>query len=139
MSNKIIKALELAVNAHDGQKRWGGTPYIIHPVRVAFAVKNISDEAIVVALLHDVVEDTEITLGQISKEFGPEIGGAVDAVTKRQGEPYEDYMNRVITNQLALVVKEADLHDNTRSLTGQHTNLKIKYERALKQIEESQK
>ena len=65
------------------------------------------------ALLHDVVEDAGVTPESIRSEFGLEVSDAVEAVTKRKGEPLELYYERVRGNRLALIVKAADIRDNT--------------------------
>ena len=69
--------------------------------------------AVIVALLHDVVEDAGVTFESIRSEFGSEVSDAVEAVTKRKGEPLELYYERVRGNRLALIVKAADIRDNT--------------------------
>ena len=66
----------------------------------------------VVAVLHDVVEDTAYDLDDIEDEFGSEVRNAVDAVTKRDGEAYEDLIDRAASNPIARAVKIADLEDN---------------------------
>ncbi|MHB8088431.1 MAG: RelA/SpoT family protein, partial [Anaerolineaceae bacterium] len=80
----ITHAYKYAETAHEGQKRASGEPYITHCVAVAIILAEMQVQPIVVsaALLHDTVEDTQITLDDIRKEFGPEIGGLVDGVTK---------------------------------------------------------
>jgi GTP diphosphokinase / guanosine-3',5'-bis(diphosphate) 3'-diphosphatase len=80
----IIHAYKYAETAHEGQKRASGEPYITHCVAVAIILAELQVQPIVVtaALLHDTVEDTHITLDDIRKEFGPEICGLVDGVTK---------------------------------------------------------
>lgn len=104
------QALIFITKAHAGQKRRNGNPYIIHPIRVSQEVK--SDKEKVVALLHDTVEDGNTSLSEILSLFGLEIGGAVDALTRRKDEPYMDYILRVKQNPLALTVKLADISDN---------------------------
>jgi len=66
----------------------------------------------IVAILHDVVEDTEVTLDEIEDIFGAHVRYAVDAITEREGETYKDYIKRVHKNTFATVVKIADLQDN---------------------------
>src|SRR5947207_760549 len=83
-NEEIHQALDLAVQAHDGQLRASGEPFIVHPIAVAETVAEwgLDYEAIVAALLHDVVEDTGITLGQITESFGSKVAELVDGVTK---------------------------------------------------------
>ena len=108
----LVKAFVLAYMAHRGQKDKAGKPYILHPVNVAKRVKG--KERKIVALLHDIVEDTEITLDKLEKMgFGDEIVEAVKAITKIKGENYEDYLKRVKNNDIAKDVKLADLAHNS--------------------------
>ena len=82
--SQIRKAYELARAAHKDQKRRSGEPYIIHPLCVAIILADLEmdKETIIAAILHDVVEDTDISLGQIKEEFGDEVAVLVDGVTK---------------------------------------------------------
>ncbi len=77
-------AYELARSAHEGQKRRSGEPYIIHPLQVAIILADLGmdDDTVIAGLLHDIVEDTEVTLGEISAAFGDDVAGMVDGVTK---------------------------------------------------------
>jgi GTP pyrophosphokinase len=87
---KIEKAYKLAYKAHDGQLRSSGEPYICHPVTVAGLLVNLGmdTDAIVAAMLHDVVEDTDYELKDIEKEFGSDVAKLVDGVTKLSNLPY---------------------------------------------------
>ncbi|MFT4246131.1 MAG: HD domain-containing protein [Micrococcaceae bacterium] len=112
----ILKAKELAIKAHKGQVDKSGIDYITHPARVA---KTLSDEGadpetVAVGWLHDVVEDTEITLEDLRKlGFSQSVVAGVDAMTKRKGEPLKEYLTRVKANPIAHQVKLADVKDNT--------------------------
>ena len=81
---KIEKAYKLARNAHADQKRATGEPYIIHPVAAALTVVQLGmdTDTVCAALLHDVVEDTSVTLEEVRKEFGDDVAVMVDGVTK---------------------------------------------------------
>ena len=81
---QVTAAYDLAVRAHAGQLRLSGEPYLVHPVAVAeiLVELELDVESVVAALLHDVVEDTPITLAEIEAGFGPEVAGLVDGVTK---------------------------------------------------------
>lgn len=105
------KALELAERYHRSQTDKLGQPYILHVVSVAFRVP--AGPVRIVALLHDIVEDTDCTLDLIRNEFGDEIANAVDAITKREDEDYLKYLLIVRTNELAAQVKYADICDNS--------------------------
>lgn len=104
------RAFELAFEKHAGQTDKSGKPYILHPVAVAHRVEG--GMAKVVALLHDVVEDTDCTIEHIAYNFGPVVSQAVDAVTKREGEAYKCYLKRVKRNEIAREVKIADVSHN---------------------------
>ncbi len=104
-------AIALAVQAHRGQQDKAGQPYILHPLRVMFRVE--SEEERMVAILHDVVEDTPITLAELRERgFADRVVEAVDALTRRDGEAYDDFVARAAANPLARPVKLADLEDN---------------------------
>ncbi len=107
----LDKAILIAVQAHSGQKDRYGEHYILHPLRVMMSVK--SEEEKIVAVLHDVVEDSDLTLESLKIEgFSFEVVRAVDCLTKREGEPYEAHVERSRQDHLALPVKIADLEDN---------------------------
>jgi (p)ppGpp synthase/HD superfamily hydrolase len=109
----LEKAIAIAVEAHQGKKDTAGNTYILHPLRVMFRVET-EDEKIV-AILHDVVEDhTDVWPVKRLRDLGfpPHILEALDCVTKREGEPYEKFVERSASNPIALHVKLADLEDN---------------------------
>lgn len=113
----LVKAEEVATYAHEGQTDKGGHPYIEHPRRVAARLKTIDQK--IVGFLHDVVEDTkgiegkEITLEDLrNMGFPAYIVDAVDAITKRKKESYDQYLYRVFQNDLARAVKLADIAEN---------------------------
>ena len=107
-------ALRIARAAHDGQVDKAGKPYIGHIMRViGHLPDDATDDHRVVAALHDVVEDTDTTLGDLrAAGLTPVQADAVDAMTHRPGELRSAYYRRVKGNPVALVVKEADLADN---------------------------
>lgn len=107
----VERALVVATEAHQGQfRRDGITPYIEHPKAVSELVGSPILKS--VALLHDVVEDTKITLDDLKKLFPKKVVSAVDAMTKRDGEEYLAYIKRVNRNPTARIVKLADLFAN---------------------------
>lgn len=109
----IEKALQIAARAHEGQRDKHGQPYILHPLRVMHAVEG--DEARIVAILHDVIEDTSVTAENLRREgFGETVLEALDRLTHRKGEPYADYAIRCKGHDIARRVKLADLEDNSR-------------------------
>lgn len=107
----LDKAIRVATKAHAGQKDKAGQPYILHPLRVMFSRKNEAER--ICAVLHDVIEDTDISLEYLREQgFSKEILAALDALTKRDNEKYDDFIGRVIENKIACYVKLADLSDN---------------------------
>jgi guanosine-3',5'-bis(diphosphate) 3'-pyrophosphohydrolase len=109
----IEKALQIAAKAHEGQQDKEGQPYILHPLRVMHTVHGT--DAQIVALLHDVVEDTSVTLDDLrAAGFSATILDGVQCVTHRKEESYADYVIRCKTHPLGRQVKLADLEDNSR-------------------------
>lgn len=107
----LEKALAIATQAHRGQKDRYGAPYIAHPIRVMERLETPAEKT--VGILHDVIEDTDWTSEDLRHEGFPEpILAALDGVTKRDGEPYEDFVRRSAQDPLARRVKLADLEDN---------------------------
>jgi (p)ppGpp synthase/HD superfamily hydrolase len=104
-------AIALAVEAHRGQTDKSGQPYILHPLRVMFRCQT--DTQRIVAVLHDVVEDTGRTLDDLRQlGYSGEVLAALDCVTKREREPYDAFVERAAANPVARVVKIADIEDN---------------------------
>lgn len=107
----LENAISLAAKAHRGRKDKAGAAYILHPLRVMLRMKT-NDERIV-ALLHDVVEDTEYTIEDLRKAgYSQKILRSLDYLTKRDGEEYEESIKRVKQNPMARKVKIADIEDN---------------------------
>lgn len=109
----LEKAIRIAAAAHEGVRDKQNQPYVLHPLRVMLTCEN--PEAQIVGVLHDVVEDTEVTHEQIQSEgFSEAILAALRLVTHERSEPYADYVIRCKANPIAREVKLADLHDNSR-------------------------
>lgn len=107
----IEKAILIATTAHQGQIDKSGQPYILHPLRVMLSRQDETER--ICAVLHDVVEDTDVTLEYLRNEgFSEEVLDAVNALTRRRGENYSKFIDRVIENRIACYVKLADLSDN---------------------------
>ena len=107
---KVEFAQALAEYAHSGQVDKGGQPYINHPLAVAGKVTG--DDLKVIALLHDVLEDTFVSYDTLVNLFGQRIADAVNALTRKQDETYEMFIERVRLDDLARIVKLADLEHN---------------------------
>lgn len=111
----VTTAERIATAAHAGQVDKAGRPYIDHPRRVASLVSEMTDDpdAVAAAWLHDVVEDTGVTLDHLrTAGFSTRVLDAVDALTRRPDEG-DAYYQRVRANGIALIVKRADIVDNT--------------------------
>ncbi|HEX5753283.1 MAG TPA: GTP pyrophosphokinase [Archangium sp.] len=104
-------AIALAVEAHRGQRDKAGQTYILHPLRVMMRLETDTER--MVAVLHDVVEDSPWTLERLrGLGYPEEVLSALDCLTKREGETYEAFIERVLPHPLARRVKRADLEDN---------------------------
>lgn len=114
MGEYIGKALQIAWEAHFGQKDKGGRPYIRHPLSVAGRMDT--EYEIITALLHDVAEDTEVSLEDLrNMGFPEEILKALSLLTHDPEEDYMDYIRRIRSNELARRVKLADLWHNSQA------------------------
>lgn len=138
IQNLIRRADQIARSAHAGQTDKAGVPYIDHPRRVAARVQPDPD-AVATALLHDVVEDTPVTLEQLAEEFPAHIVSAVQALTRTPGQG-DRYYQQIRANPLALKVKLADIADNTDPARvaaldpATRRRLETKYAHALQQL-----
>ena len=132
MSN-LARAISIAAQAHQHQLDLAGTPYMLHLMRVMLAVR--SEDERIVAILHDLLEDTDWTLEMVAAEgFSPEILRSLDLITHRKGESYPDYIARVKTDPVAASVKLADMLDNLdlmrlQTLSAEDLERAVKYHR----------
>ncbi len=111
LEDLLITAIAIARQCHASQVDKAGNPYIDHPLRVMQAGNTLTEK--IVGVLHDAVEDSALTLMELTEAgFPEEIVAAIEAITKREDEPYEVYLSRVMTNPIALRVKIADMKDN---------------------------
>ena len=132
-------ASKIAYKAHEGQTDKAGVPYIFHPIHIAEQMD--SEESCVVALLHDVIEDSDITLEILSKYFNDDIIAALRVLTKKENDDYTMYIKRVKTNKLATKVKIKDLEHNrdlTRldEVTDKDRKRSVKYWEAIRYLED---
>jgi len=122
------KALRFAYQAHHGQLDYNGIPYIFHPVHLA---EQMDDEiSCCAALLHDVVEDTSMTLQELSMEFPKEVIDVLILLTHKEGVPYFDYVRNIKSNPIAVKVKLADIahnSDQTRCIGSDLTDAQLSY------------
>ncbi len=133
-------AIEIAAKAHAGQLDKAGQVYILHPIRVMMMGRT--DEERIVGVLHDVIEDCPDWSREqlLQAGFTEQVLDALDAVTKREGESYEDFVLRAGQNSIARNVKLADLRDNSDlsrlpSPTPKDYQRTEKYQRAIAVLE----
>ena len=136
-------AARAATDAHKGQTRWDKSiPYITHPCAVANEFKDVEGEEGVflrtVAWLHDVVEDTDLTLDNLEElGFSRDVTEAVCLVTKIKDDDYIDYILRISRNRVACLVKLADIRHNLSSLK-KRGSMRDKYQLAVHILENSE-
>lgn len=134
----VEEAIALAVEAHRGQTDRSGAPYILHPLRVMFRVETDAER--IAAVLHDVVEDTPWTLeGLRERGFPAEVVEAVDHLTRRESESYEEFVRRAGAHPVARRVKIADLEDNMDvrrigAVSGKDVERLARYHRAWRSL-----
>ena len=135
----LERAIEIAQEAHKGVKDKGGHDYINHPIRVMHAMSN--DQEKIVAILHDVVEDSDWTFDRLKEEgFEDSLIESLRCVTKySEEEDYQEFIKRAATNKIATKVKMADIEDNLDlsrlgTLTEKDLTRIEKYKKALKYL-----
>ena len=140
MKFTLDEAIQLARRAHEGQLDKSGRPYIAHPLRVMGRLRDEHER--MTAVLHDVVEDTSVTLDDLTTAgCPPEVVAAVAAMSKHPGEDQTTYLARVAANPIARAVKRADIADNmsperlSRLDPSTQARLSAKYESALRQLD----
>lgn len=136
----VERAVAIAAQAHAGQTDKAGAVYLLHPLRLMLQAD--SDAERIVAVLHDVVEDSHWTLEALRSEgFAEHVLAGVDAVTRRDGESYDDFVTRAGSHPLGRLVKLADLRDNgdlsrIAEPTEKDKARVKKYQRAIRQLEQ---
>lgn len=129
-SHLLEHAIAIAVLNHRGQKDKAGNSYILHVLRVMLAMET--EEEQLVAVLHDILEDTEVTEDYLRDHWIPDqIVDAVVCLTRRKNETYKNYIARCATNRLALAVKKADLEDHLEDTRAISDTLRNRYNDAL--------
>ncbi|MEF2655270.1 MAG: HD domain-containing protein [Eggerthellaceae bacterium] len=114
------RAMVIAYDAHHGQVDKQGIPYVFHPFHVA---EQMTDElSTCVALLHDVVEDSDVTLNDLAQEFPTEVVEALALLTHDESVSYSEYIQALAGNELARAVKRADLEHNLDEARGAGTD-----------------
>lgn len=114
MKNILAKAIQIASNAHLDQVDKGGNAYILHPLRIMMRLRTKDEELMCIAVMHDVIEDSEYTAKDLYNEgFPTRVVEGVLALTKRDGELYEVFIERCALNTDSRLVKLEDLRDNS--------------------------
>lgn len=132
-------AISIALKAHKGQVDKGGNPYILHPLAVMNRVETIEEK--IVAVLHDVVEDTEVTIDQLRETgFSEEILEAINLLTRAKEDSYEEFIDKTLKNRIARNVKIADIKENMKLSRIQDPSeqdyMRLeKYKKALERLE----
>ena len=134
-TKNTLKAMKIAYDAHHGQVDKCGTPYIFHPIHLAEYMDT--EEECIVALLHDVVEDTDMTYDDLEKDFSSDIIAALKLLTKNKNDDYMEYVKRIKHNDIARKVKLADLTHNCdinrlNNVTEEDIKRHDKYREAIK-------
>ena len=107
----LEQAISIASLAHQGQLDKGGEPYILHPLRVMMKLKD--EKQRIVAVLHDVIEDTKVTdMNLIIQGLEIDLINVILTLTRNKNESYDEYINRISNDEFAIQVKLADLEDN---------------------------
>ena len=110
----LSTAIKIAVDAHDGQYDRGGNPYVLHVLKVMYLTKSTDEEIQCIAVLHDVVEDSDVSWLDLQEAaMSNRVINAVRALTKIPGQSYDEYRDGVFANRDAMIVKLADLRHNT--------------------------
>jgi len=134
----LEKGIAIAVDAHAGQVDKAGRPYILHPLHLMLQMDEA--EAQLTAVLHDVVEDSDITLADLAGlGFPDSVLTALNLLTHRRGVPYDEYIDAIAANPLATRVKLADLTHNMdirrlAVVTKKDTERMAKYARAVDRL-----
>ena len=137
------RAINIAYKAHEGQLDRSGIPYIFHPMHIA--EQMTTEETCIVAILHDVVEDTDVTLDELKEAgFSENVINAINLLTHRDEVPYLDYVRALKDDPIASVVKLADLnHNSDRSrlsvITKKDEQRFLKYQKAKEILQGIQK
>jgi len=135
----LERAIAIAVEAHAGQVDKAGAPYILHALRVMLRMETTEER--IIAVLHDAVEDTHWTFDRLRAEgFSDRVLAAIDSVTKRHNETYDEFIDRAARNVVGRRVKFADLEDNVdlgriaQPTESDHARIE-KYRRAIARLQ----
>lgn len=137
----LATMLVIATNAHAGQFDKGGSPYILHPLKVMHYLKSNDEELQCIALGHDVIEDTKVTYAELREAgISERVIAGIDALTKQPGQTLNEYKERVFANPDAMRVKMCDLRHNSdirrlKGVTDKDLERMAKYQRFFLEIQ----
>ena len=135
MNDQFDKALQIASKAHAGKKDKGGKSYILHPIRIAMRLRTEDEELMAIAIMHDVIEDSDYSFIDLEKiGFSARVIAALKLLTHYKGQSYDEYIDNMAGNIDALKVKREDLRDNSDI-----TRLKGVTEKDIKRMEKYQR
>lgn len=143
--NMLAVAIALASEKHMSQIDKGGKPYILHPLRIMFRLRTDDEELMSIAVLHDVLEDQGVTIEMLTEMgFSKRVTDALTLMTKTKGMTYQQYIELICTNYDAILVKMADLDDNSdisrlKGLEPKDFERMQKYHISYKRLEEAKK
>lgn len=138
----LSEAIVIATLAHNGQLDKGNNPYILHPLKVMHYLRDADEELRCIAVLHDVIEDTDVTFKDLrNANISERVIAAVHALTKMPGEGLDEYKARVFANRDAMLVKMADLRHNTnirrlKGITEKDIQRTVKYHQFYTELKE---
>lgn len=139
--NVLATAIWFAALQHKHQLDKGGNAYILHPLRMMMRLRTSDEQLMAIAVLHDVVEDCDVSFDDLRDIGMPErVVEGVRALTKQQGETYEQFIDRLSSNRDALLVKREDLRDNSdltrlKGITEKDVARMQRYMRAFKLVD----
>lgn len=145
IKNMLAVAIALASEKHMHQTDKGGKPYILHPLRIMFRLRTDDEELMSISIMHDCCEDSDVTIEMLTEMgFSKRVTDATSLMTKTKGMTYEQYIERICTNYDAVLVKMADIKDNTdvsrlKGLTLKDFERMQKYHISYKRLEEAKK
>lgn len=139
------RVIALAATSHQDAKDKGGNAYILHSIRIMMRLRTTDEELMMIAIMHDVLEDDKSITVEKLKELGftERVIAALIVLTHIKGESYEDYIRKISTNDDAIIVKLQDLQDNSdvsrlKGLTQNDFERMIKYQKSYKYLKEVQ-
>jgi len=141
----LSKAIQIASEAHEHDLDRGGSPYILHPLRLMFRLRTDDPELMAIAVLHDVVEDSDWTIQDLREQgFTERVLKALTLLTHDDGSPYDDYIEKISKNIDAIFVKMEDLRDNSditrlKGVTEKDLKRTEKYHRSFVRLKEASK